>query len=65
MPVTRCLRASALLRSIAEASQLPITLGGTVPSTIQLRQVAVLSLAHQIDFDFSGESPPRIGITKV
>ena len=45
--------------------KLAITRGGVVPSIIQLRQAAVLSLAHQIDLDFSGESPPRMGMTKV
>ncbi len=35
------------------------------PSIIQLRQAVVLSLAHHMVRDFSGESPPRMGMTKV
>ena len=39
--------------------------GGTAPLTIHSRQTAVLSLAHQMLRDFSGESPPRIEYRKV
>ena len=56
----RCLRPSARLRCSAEVSHAGLSAIG-VPLIIQSRQTLMLSFAHQICFDFSGESPPRIG----
>ena len=64
VPLTLCLRPSATLRCIG-VSHAAMLRAGAVPSSIQSRQARVLSLAHQMFFDFSGESPPRMGIRKV
>ena len=56
----RCFCPKAKLRSSAEVSHAGLSVTG-VPFSIHSRHALVLSLAHQICFAFSGESPPRIG----
>ena len=63
--MTLCLRPISAIRFRASTSQVAADLAGAVPSTIQSRQALVLSLAHQMSRDFSGESPPKMGYKNV
>ncbi len=60
VPLMRCLRPNATLRCRTEVSHCGLSVTG-VPFRIQSRQALVLSFAHQIAFDYSVESAPRIG----
>src|SRR5204863_1891170 len=65
VPLTLCFLPRSTLRASAAVSHWPMARAGIAPLIIQSRHALVLSLAHQMLRDFSGESPPRMGYRKV